>query len=68
MEERPGRVMKGRIGEKQADLTPPRVIGKNRKCVECGARMSQYNPADKCYSHDDPRDARVLTRHSTRKS
>jgi hypothetical protein len=45
----------------------PRAYKKKRYCSECGAVLSKYNPSSKCYSHDDPRDARFVTRHSTRK-
>lgn len=67
MDGRPVRTMKGRVLEKQADLKPPETFKKKRKCTECGAKLSRYNPSSRCYSHDDPRDSRILTRHSTRK-
>lgn len=45
----------------------PRQYRANRICRVCGAKLSRYNPMSQCMHHDDPRDDRILTRHSTRR-
>lgn len=31
----------------------PEQYDENRRCIICAAKLSRYNPNDKCYTHKD---------------
>jgi hypothetical protein len=40
---------------REPDAKPPRSYLPGRACLVCGTRLTRYNPASYCYSHQPSR-------------